>query len=154
MGPPLHLSVVAMEKRAFWSPSTTITNFTFYFYFYKSTVSFFSFPLYSHVQVISSAISLVCHLKYPYSYFSTRFCIIIISPVSSDGVSLDSEWQQVYAGLQEFLSIRTDLNKAVVWMVLDFSPDLLFFQFFSMPLGTVLSAFTLIGITVTLMFSG
>ena len=26
--PPLHLSVVAIEKRAFWSPSTTVANFT------------------------------------------------------------------------------------------------------------------------------
>ena len=28
--PPLHLSVVAIEKGAFWSPSTTVANFTFY----------------------------------------------------------------------------------------------------------------------------
>ena len=26
--PPLHLGVVAIEKGAFWSPSTTVTNFT------------------------------------------------------------------------------------------------------------------------------
>ena len=27
----LHLSVVAIEKGAFWSPSTMVANFTFYF---------------------------------------------------------------------------------------------------------------------------
>ena len=27
---PLHLGVVAIEKEAFWSPSTTVANFTFY----------------------------------------------------------------------------------------------------------------------------
>ena len=27
--PPLYLSVVAMEKGAFWSPSTTVANFTY-----------------------------------------------------------------------------------------------------------------------------
>ena len=28
LGPPLHLGVVAIEKGAFWSPSTTVANFT------------------------------------------------------------------------------------------------------------------------------
>ena len=28
-GPPLHPDVVAIEKRAFWSPSTTVANFTY-----------------------------------------------------------------------------------------------------------------------------
>ena len=27
--PPLHLGVVAIEKGAFWSPSTTVTNLTY-----------------------------------------------------------------------------------------------------------------------------
>ena len=27
--PPLHLGVVAIEKGAFWSPSTTVANFTY-----------------------------------------------------------------------------------------------------------------------------
>ena len=27
--PPLHISVVAIEKGAFWLPSTTVANFTF-----------------------------------------------------------------------------------------------------------------------------
>ena len=29
--PPLRLSVVAIEKGAFWLPSTTVANFTFFF---------------------------------------------------------------------------------------------------------------------------
>ena len=29
MCPPLHLGVVAIKKGAFWSPSTTVANFTF-----------------------------------------------------------------------------------------------------------------------------
>ena len=33
--PPLHHGVVATEKGAFWSPSTTVANFT---YFYSSSV--------------------------------------------------------------------------------------------------------------------
>ena len=31
---PLHLGVVAIEKGAFWSPSTMIANFTYYIYIY------------------------------------------------------------------------------------------------------------------------
>ena len=33
--PPLHLDAVAVEKRAFWSPSNIVANFT-YFYIYIS----------------------------------------------------------------------------------------------------------------------
>ena len=29
VAPPLYLCVVAIEKRAFWSPSTTVANFTY-----------------------------------------------------------------------------------------------------------------------------
>ena len=32
--PPLHLSLVAIEKAAFWLPSTTIANFTYFYLFY------------------------------------------------------------------------------------------------------------------------
>ena len=42
----------------------------------KNSVSFFRFPLCSHVQVISCAMSLVCCLKYLYSYFSSHFCFL------------------------------------------------------------------------------
>ena len=28
--PPQHLGVVAIEKGTFWSPSTTVANFTYY----------------------------------------------------------------------------------------------------------------------------
>ena len=31
---PLHLGVVAIEKGAFWSPSTTVANFINYIYIY------------------------------------------------------------------------------------------------------------------------
>ena len=30
----LHISVVAIEKEAFWSPSKKVANFTFYFYWF------------------------------------------------------------------------------------------------------------------------
>ena len=36
--PPLHLGVVAIEKGAFWSPSTAVANFT-YIYIYYMEVS-------------------------------------------------------------------------------------------------------------------
>ena len=29
--PPLHLGVVAIKKGAFWSPSTTVANFTYFY---------------------------------------------------------------------------------------------------------------------------
>ena len=32
--PSLHLGVVAIEKGAFWSPSTTVTNNNIYIYIY------------------------------------------------------------------------------------------------------------------------
>ena len=41
MRPPLHLGGVAIEKGAFWSPSTTVASFTYglnYFYSGKSFV--------------------------------------------------------------------------------------------------------------------
>ena len=34
--PPLHLGVVAIEKGAFWSPSTTVAKFLYYIYIYIS----------------------------------------------------------------------------------------------------------------------
>ena len=33
--PPLHLGVVAIEKGAFWAPSTTLANNYIYIYMYK-----------------------------------------------------------------------------------------------------------------------
>ena len=43
---PLHLGVVAIEKRAFGSPSTMVTNFTFtiYIYIYTSIVQYVLSP--------------------------------------------------------------------------------------------------------------
>ena len=38
--PPLHLDVVAIEKGAFWSPLTTIANFTYLCVYTKHNVIF------------------------------------------------------------------------------------------------------------------
>ena len=43
---PLHLGVVAIEKGAFWSPSTKVANFT-YFILVQLPSSFFSIRLFS-----------------------------------------------------------------------------------------------------------
>ena len=32
--PYLHLGVVAIEKGAFWAPSTTVSKFTYYYHYY------------------------------------------------------------------------------------------------------------------------
>ena len=37
--PPLHLGVVAIEKGAFGSPSTTVANFTFYLLIFNMLLS-------------------------------------------------------------------------------------------------------------------
>ena len=43
----------------------------------RDSTSPFTFPLLSHNQVIWTAISLICYLKYPYSCFSlTLFCFL------------------------------------------------------------------------------
>ena len=36
--PPLHFCVVAIEKGAFWLLSTTVTNFTYYFFSYQQNL--------------------------------------------------------------------------------------------------------------------
>ena len=36
--PPLRLGVVAIEKGAFWSPSTRVANFTYLLFFYKDSL--------------------------------------------------------------------------------------------------------------------
>ena len=40
----------------------------------RDLVSFLRFPFLCYVQFFSHEISLVCRLKYPYSYFSSNFC--------------------------------------------------------------------------------
>ena len=52
--PPLHLSVVAIEKEAFGSPSTKVTNFTFYLHLCPSYffIHIDSTPLRSSVKCI------------------------------------------------------------------------------------------------------
>ena len=44
----------------------------------KDSVSLKRFPCFSHVQILSCEISLVCRLKYPYSCFSSHFCFLVI----------------------------------------------------------------------------
>ena len=44
----------------------------------RDSDSFLMFPFFSHVQVFSSEISLVCRLKCPYSCFSSHFYYLII----------------------------------------------------------------------------
>ena len=44
----------------------------------KDSVSLLRFPFLSHVQVFSREISLVYHLNYPYSCFSSHFCFPVI----------------------------------------------------------------------------
>ena len=49
--PPLHLSVVAIEKGAFWSPSTTVANFTFTFYIYIYKYIYTYIYIHIHIRV-------------------------------------------------------------------------------------------------------
>ena len=44
----------------------------------SDSVSFVRFPILSHVQVLSSEIYIVCRLKYPYNWFSSHFCFLVI----------------------------------------------------------------------------
>ena len=44
----------------------------------RDLVAFLMFPFFSHAQVFTSEISLVCHLKYPYSCFSCNFVFLVI----------------------------------------------------------------------------
>ena len=44
----------------------------------RDLVSILSFTFLSHFQVLSCEISLVCHLKNPYSYLSSHFCFLVI----------------------------------------------------------------------------
>ena len=59
---------------------------------------------------------------------------------------------RVFHVSRTLLSIRADLNIAVVWMVSNLPLTSSSSSVSSMPLGTVPSALTIIGITVTLMF--
>ena len=52
------------------------SGMTWWWWWWLEEIQFFSryFPFRSHVQVFSYAISQVCCLKYPYSYFSSHSC--------------------------------------------------------------------------------
>ena len=43
----------------------------------RDSVSLLRFPLFSHNQDFTCAISAVCRLKYPYSCFSSHFCFLV-----------------------------------------------------------------------------
>ena len=43
----------------------------------RDSVSLLRFPLLSHDQVFTCAISAVCRLKYPYSCFSSHLCFLV-----------------------------------------------------------------------------
>ena len=52
--PPLRLNVVAIEKGAFWSPSTTVANFTYLLFIIIIIITNFEYPcfeLFVGVQV-------------------------------------------------------------------------------------------------------
>ena len=42
---------------------------------------------------------------------------MLFSPALSNGLSLESEWQQVFLSLQDSSQYHADLNNVVVWMV-------------------------------------
>ena len=42
----------------------------------RDSISLFKFLFPNHIQVILREISLVCRLKYPYSYFFPHFCLL------------------------------------------------------------------------------
>ena len=43
----------------------------------RDSVSLLRFPFLSHVQIISCAILVICHLKYTHSCFSFHFCFLV-----------------------------------------------------------------------------
>ena len=94
----------------------------------RDSVSCLSFPLLSHIQVLSCEILFVYRFKYPYSCL-----LLLLLFYSFENFSLqqmvfhwslsDSKSPQVSRTL---LSILADLNNAVVWMI---SAHPLFFKF-------------------------
>ena len=55
--PPLHLGVVAVEKRAFWLPSTKVVNFT-YFNFNVNLIVNFTYLLIILLKIFNKMISI------------------------------------------------------------------------------------------------
>ena len=66
---PLHLSVVAIEKGVFWSPATTVANFTFYLYMVQKCIFIIiltskHFILAYNTNVLRASISNVVHWEH------------------------------------------------------------------------------------------
>ena len=59
--PPLHLGVVTSEKGAFWSPSTKVANFTYFYLTYRlgGDKRIHTFP-----QVISPKVNIIARLEF------------------------------------------------------------------------------------------
>ena len=77
------------------------------------------------------------------------------TPALDNGLSQESEWQQVSSDLQIFrtlLIILAHLYNAVVWMVSACPPISNSFSPFTNPLGIVPCALITIGITFNIMF--
>ena len=93
----------------------------------RDSVSLLRFPFFSHVQIFTWAISLVCFLTYAYSYYYCYSPCMFFTPAISDSLSLsDSKSSQVLGTL---LGILGDLKNAVVWMV---SIPPIIFKFFNL----------------------
>ena len=90
----------------------------------------------------------VIYLPHPSvsNYYYITNCEFFL-PALVDGLSLESEWQQVSSSFH-----LTDFNNVVVWMVSARPPISNSFSPFTKPLGIVPSAPITIGITVTFMF--
>ena len=121
----------------FLSFFSCLTRFRYLYIFSRS----FIFP----IQVIPCAISLVCRLKYPYSCFPSHFYFPLF--FLFEFFPSDSKSPQLSRIL---LSILSDLNSAMVWMVLILPLISNSSRPISNLLGTVLR--TVIVITVTFMF--
>ena len=67
----------------------------------------------------------------------TIYSLEFFTSVFADGLSLEFECQQVFSSFQDFLSILTVLNNAVVWMVLTRPPNSKSSSPFYNPLGSV-----------------
>ena len=77
----LHLSVVAIEKGAFWSPSTKVANFTFYLYIYMQNIYiyiWFNHIYMMFVSIFPGTVSYACHSRiYIYIYIYIYMCVCV-----------------------------------------------------------------------------
>ena len=130
--------------------------------------------VYQKVYFVSSWFLRLFHIHissiFRTTYYYNYNIFEIFSRALADGLSLESEWQQVTSGLYDmvfhwnlsdskspqvfrtFLSILAVLNNAVVWIVSTRPPTSKSSSPFSNPLVTVPNAPITIGIIVTCMF--